>query len=188
LALYPDVAAGTPARPDYTEMLETDRLLLDKLTVEDAPFMLELLNTPLWLRFIGDRQVRTLEDARQYILNGAIKSYQEFGFGPFLVNLKSDRTPIGMCGLFKRDSLEDMDIGFAFLPDSIGKGYGFEAASAVMTYAREFLGAARIVGITNPDNQNSIHLLEKLGFHFERKVHLTTGDEVFLFGTPVVNS
>ncbi|GAB4051330.1 GNAT family N-acetyltransferase [Spirosoma litoris] len=169
-------------------MLETERLVLDKLTVEDAPFMLELLNTPLWLRFIGDRKVRTLDDARQYILNGAIKSYEQMGFGPFLVKLKSGGTPIGMCGLFKRDTLEDMDIGFAFLPNSIGKGYGFEAATAVMTYARDVLSANRIVGITNPDNQNSIHLLEKLGFCFERKVHLTTGDEVFLFGTSISNS
>ncbi|MVM34708.1 GNAT family N-acetyltransferase [Spirosoma sp. HMF4905] len=166
-------------------MLETERLLLDKLTVEDAPFMLELLNTPLWLTFIGDRGVRTLEDARKYILNGAIKSYEQFGFGPFLIRLKSSETPVGMCGLFKRDTLEDIDIGFAFLPDSIGKGYGFEAATAVMTYARDVLSATRIVGITNPDNQNSIHLLEKLGFHFERRVHLSAGDEVLLFATSV---
>ncbi|MVM38231.1 GNAT family N-acetyltransferase [Spirosoma sp. HMF3257] len=168
-------------------MLETERLLLDKLTVEDAPFMLELLNTPLWLKFIGDRGVRTLDDARQYILNGAIKSYEQHGFGPFLVKVKDNGVPIGMCGLFKRDTLEDMDIGFAFLPDSIGKGYGFEAATAVMTYARNGLGATRIIGITNPDNQNSIHLLEKLGFSFERTVHLSAGDEVLLFGTSIVS-
>ena len=169
-------------------MLQTERLLLDKLTIEDAPFMLELLNTPLWLRFIGDRRVRTLEDARQYILNGAIKSYEQFGFGPFLVKLKSTGNPIGMCGLFKRDTLEDMDIGFAFLPESIGKGYGFEAATSVMTYARDVLAATRIVGVTNPDNQSSIHLLEKLGLRFEQTVHLSAGDEVLLFATPSTNS
>ncbi|QDK81672.1 GNAT family N-acetyltransferase [Spirosoma sp. KCTC 42546] len=169
-------------------MLETDRLLIDKFTIEDAPFILELLNTPSWLTFIGDRGVRNLDDARQYIQNGSIKSYEEHGFGPYRVALKSNGVSIGMCGLFKRDTLEDIDIGFALLPGYVGKGYGYEVANAVMTYARDVLGAARIVGITNPDNQNSIHLLEKLGLRFERPVRLTTGDEVLLFGTPVVNS
>lgn len=170
-------------------MLDTDRLLIDKFTVEDAPFILELLNTPFWLTFIGDRGVRTPDDARQYILNGSIHSYEEHGFGPYRVVLKSSGASIGMCGLFKRDTLEDIDIGFAFLPDYIGKGYGYEAATAIMTYARDVLGATRIVGITNPDNQNSIHLLEKLGLRFERTVYLLGEDkEVLLFGTPAVSS
>lgn len=151
--------------------------------------MLALLNTPSWLMFIGDRGVRTLDDARQYILNGAMRSYEQHGFGPYRVSLKSNSVAIGMCGLFKRDTLEDIDIGFAFLPDYIGKGYGYEVAIEIMTYARDVLGATRIVGITNPDNQNSIHLLKKLGLRFERTVRLLGEDkEVLLFGTPAVSS
>ncbi|GAB4034789.1 GNAT family N-acetyltransferase [Spirosoma gilvum] len=158
-------------------MFETDRLLLQKFTVEDAAFILELLNTPAWLRFIGDRGVRTLGDARQYILDGPLRSYEQHGYGPYLVRLKEVDQPIGMCGLFKRDTLEDMDIGFAYLPDHIGKGYGLEAATAVMTFARDVLKASRIVGVVDPKNANSIRLLEKLGLHFERAVRLNGYEE-----------
>lgn len=153
-------------------MFETDRLLLQKFTVEDAPFILELLNTPAWLRFIGDRGVRTLGDARQYILEGPLRSYEQHGFGPYLVRLKEAGLPIGMCGLFKRDTLEDMDIGFAYLPEHIGKGYGLEAATIVLDFARNELNASRIVGVVDPQNTNSIRLLEKLGMQYERSVRL----------------
>ncbi|MBN8824962.1 MULTISPECIES: GNAT family N-acetyltransferase [unclassified Spirosoma] len=158
-------------------MFETDRLLLQEFTFEDAPFILELLNTPAWLRFIGDRGVRTLDDARQYILNGPLHSYEQHGFGPYLVRLKEDGLPIGMCGLFKRDTLEDMDIGFAYLPEHIGKGYGLEAAATVMNFARDGLKATRIVGVVDPQNANSIRLLEKLGMHFVQAIRLNGHDE-----------
>ena len=172
-----------------TDMLETDRLLIQTFSEDDAGFILELLNTPAWLTFIGDRGVRTLEDARQYILNGPIRNYEQFGFGPYRVVLKSSGEPIGMCGLFKRDNLEDMDIGFAYLPEHIGKGYGLEAAKSVMDYARDGLGATRIVGIVNPANVNSIRLLEKLGLRFERSVLLNGHvDESLLFATPIPES
>ncbi len=164
-------------------MLETDRLLIDKFSVDEAAFVLELLNTPSWLAFIGDRGVRTLDDAHQYILNGPLKSYERFGFGPYVVKLKSHAVPIGLCGLHKRETLDDIDIGFAFLPEYAGKGYGYESASAVLNYAATVLGLTRITGITKPTNQNSIRLLEKLGLQFEKKINFSAdGKESLLFG------
>ncbi|WP_080057801.1 GNAT family N-acetyltransferase [Spirosoma aerolatum] len=158
-------------------MFETDRLLLQKFTFEDAPFILQLLNTAAWLRFIGDRGVRTLDDACLYIRNGPLQSYEQHGFGPYLVRLKENEQPIGMCGLFKRDTLEDMDIGFAYLPEHVGKGYGLEAATAVMDFARNELNATRIVGVVDPQNANSIRLLEKLGLRFVRAIRLNGHEE-----------
>jgi RimJ/RimL family protein N-acetyltransferase len=167
-------------------MIETDRLLLEKFSVDDAAFMLELLNTPSWIEFIGDRNVRTLDEARQYILNGAMKTYEQFGFGPYLVKLRTGDVPIGLCGLFKRETLEDIDIGFAFLPEHAGKGYGYESASAVITYATATLGLTRITGITTAVNHNSIRLLEKLGLRFEKKLMFRPdGVESLLFGLTV---
>ncbi|AUD02019.1 GNAT family N-acetyltransferase [Spirosoma pollinicola] len=169
-------------------MIETDRLLLIELTVDDAAFMLDLLNTPSWIQFIGDRHVQTLWDAQQYIINGALKSYKEHGFGPYLVKLKTNGLSIGLCGLFKRDALDDPDIGFAFLPDYAGKGYGYEAGSAVITYAQKTFGLTRIFGFTNPANQPSIRLLEKLGLRLEKRFTFTgNGEESLLFGRLLVN-
>lgn len=169
-------------------MIETERLLLTQFTVDDAAFVLELLNTPSWLEFIGDRGVRTLEDARQYIVDGPLKSYGLVGYGSYVVRVKASRQPIGMCGLFKRETLDAPDIGFAFLPGHTGTGYGYEAASAVMTYTRETFGLTRILGFTSPKNQPSIHLLEKLGLRFERKfMYKGDGEESLLFGTTAVD-
>ncbi|AKD54439.1 GNAT family N-acetyltransferase [Spirosoma radiotolerans] len=166
-------------------MIETERLLLDKFSIDDAPFILELLNMPSWIRFIGDRRVRTLADAENYIVGGALRSYEQHGFGPYQVKLKTNGVPVGLCGLFKRDTLNDPDIGFAFLPDYAGKGYGFEAATAVMNYAREVLGITHIVGITLPANEYSIRLLEKVGLRFDRMISLgANGEESMLFTAP----
>jgi RimJ/RimL family protein N-acetyltransferase len=165
------------------KVLETDRLILRRLSVEDAGFILQLVNEPSWLRFIGDRGVRTLEDARNYILKGPVEMYLRHGFGLYLVELKADAVPIGLCGLLKRDTLKDVDIGFAFLPGYWGKGYAHEAAAAVLTYARSALGLGRIVAITSLDNHSSIRLLEKLGMTFEQTIRLTEdAPEVKLFG------
>src|ERR1051325_3355107 len=112
------------------KVLETDRLILRHLTVEDSEFILELLNDPSWLRFIGNRGVRTLDDARDYILKSFVAMYERLGFGLYLTELKSEGVPVGICGLIKRDSLEDVDIGFAFLPKFRGEGYAYESASA----------------------------------------------------------
>jgi RimJ/RimL family protein N-acetyltransferase len=161
-------------------VLETERLLLRGITVDDAPFILTLLNEPSFLRYIGDKQVRTLEDARQYILNGPVASYERHGFGLLLVELRESHTPIGMCGLLKRDELPDPDIGFALLPDFWSKGFAFEAAAAVLQEARERL--RRILAITSLDNGASINLLERLGFRFERVTKLSEqGEQLRLF-------
>lgn len=164
------------------QVVETERLTLRRLTVEDAEFILELVNDPSWVRFIGNRGVRTLEDARDYISKSMIAMYERLGFGLYLTELKGAGVPAGICGLIKRDSLEDVDIGFAFLPRFRGQGYAYEAAAAVMEYGRRTLGFGRIVAITSPDNDDSVRLLEKLGFKFEGMVKLSAdGEEVKLF-------
>jgi RimJ/RimL family protein N-acetyltransferase len=167
-------------------ILETDRLLLRKLSTDDAEFIVELLNQPSFLRYIGDKGVRTNADAVQYIQTGPVASYERFGFGLYLVELKETGVPIGICGLLKRDSLPDVDVGFAFLPAYWSQGYALESAAAVMTYGREVLGLRRIVAITSPDNNASIRLLEKIGLRFERFIKLASDQpEVRLFGSNV---
>jgi len=162
--------------------LITARLTLREFVGADAPFIVTLLNQPSFLRFIGDKKVRTADDALSYITTGPIESYQRHGFGLYLVELKDRKVPIGMCGVLKRESLPDPDLGFAFLPEYWGKGYAFEAASAALYQARDFFKLARILAITNPDNDASIKLLAKLGFQFERVMKLSTdSDEVKLF-------
>jgi RimJ/RimL family protein N-acetyltransferase len=151
-------------------VLETEHLTIRRLTADDATFILRLLNEPSFLQHIGDRGVRTVADAIQYIVAGPIASYERFGFGLFLVELKDGHAPIGICGLLKRDALEDVDVGFAFVPESWSKGYAFESASAVLGYGRETHGLKRIVAITSQENIASINLLVKLGFSFDRMV------------------
>ena len=163
---------------------ETERLLLRRFNVDDDQFILTLLNEPSFLRYIGDKKVRNLEDARQYILNGPTASYERHGFGLCLVELRESHTPIGMCGLLKREELPDPDIGFAFLPKFWNKGFAFEAAAAVLHDARERLRLQRILAITSLDNEASIKLLERLGFRFERVIRLSKdGEQVKLFTT-----
>jgi ribosomal-protein-alanine N-acetyltransferase len=164
------------------KVLETDRLVLRRLSADDREFILELLNDPSWLRFIGDKGVRTLEDARNYIVTGPMDMYARLGFGLYLVERKSDAAPIGICGLIKRDALEDVDIGFAFMPDFRRKGYAREAATAVMVHARSAFGLRRLVAITSPDNEASIRLLERLGLRFEAVIRLASDShDVSLF-------
>jgi RimJ/RimL family protein N-acetyltransferase len=146
------------------------------MSPDDAEFIVELLNDSSFLRFIGDKGVRTIEDARQYILTGPMNSYERHGFGLWLVELKGSTTPIGMCGLLKRDILSDVDIGFAFLPPYRSKGYAFESAAAVMDYGRNVLGLRRIVAITDEENTGSIRVLEKIGMTFERMIRLSEDD------------
>lgn len=159
------------------KVMETDRLVLRRLSAADAEFIRELVNEPSWLRFIGDRGVRTVEDAREYIARGPAASYERFGFGLYLTESKEGGVPAGICGLVKRESLEDVDLGFAFLPRFWGRGYAYESAAAVLEYARSALGLKRLVAVTAPDNHASIRLLEKLGFRFERMVRLSADDE-----------
>ncbi|MCP9753868.1 N-acetyltransferase [Lacihabitans sp. CCS-44] len=151
-------------------ILETERLFLRKFELIDAPFILELLNTPTWLQFIGDKGVRNLDDAENYLKNGSLKSYEENGFGFYLVGEKSTQKPIGMCGFIKRQELEDVDLGFAFLPDYIGKGFGYEIAKAILKYGKDVLKLSRIIAIVDPRNTASNALLQKLGFVFEKTI------------------
>jgi [ribosomal protein S5]-alanine N-acetyltransferase len=165
-------------------VLTTKRLILRRLSPADAEFILELLNDAAFLRFIGDKGVRSVDDARQYILDGPVASYERNGFGLWLVALKETGLPVGMCGLLKRDSLQNVDIGFAFLPAYRSNGYAFESASAVLDYGRTEFGLKRIVAITNPDNAGSIRVLQKLGMRFERKMTISEGEpEIQLLAT-----
>ena len=157
------------------KILETQRLVLRQVSVDDAAFIVELLNDPLWLRFIGDKGVRTPDDARDYILRGPVDMYQRLGFGLYLAELRTDGVPIGLCGLIKRDALDDVDVGYALLPRYREQGYAYEAASAVLAYGRDVLGLKRIVAITSPDNDASSGLLARLGFRFQRSLEF--GDD-----------
>jgi len=171
-----------PNKGNPLTILETERLLLRQFSTEDAEFILELLNEPSFIQNIGDRGVRTLADASSYILNGPVASYVKNGFGLYLVSLKETNESIGMCGLIKRDSLEDVDIGYAFLPKFWCRGYAVESAQAVKAYAKDGLGLKRIVAITDPANEGSIRILEKLGLRFEKMVRLSEDDiELKLF-------
>ena len=159
------------------KIIETERLLLREITDDDAGFILELVNEPGWIQNIGDRGVRTIDDARRYIADKLAASYERNGFGLYLVELKETGASAGMCGLVKRDSLEDVDIGFAFLERFWSKGYAFESASAMMDFAQNTLGLKRIVAIVSPGNHSSIKLLEKLGLHFERMIKMPDDEE-----------
>lgn len=150
--------------------LQTQRLRLRELSPDDAGFILGLLNQPTWLRFIGDKNVRSLNDARRYLLQGPIDSYRRLGFGLYCAELLADATPIGLCGLIKRDTLPEVDIGFALLPAYFGKGYIPEAARAVIEQGKTQFGLKRLLAITQPDNQASIAVLGKLGMQAEGSI------------------
>lgn len=152
--------------------LETNRLGLRQLTLDDAAFVLALVNEPGWLRFIGDRGVHTPEDARRYLENGPFAAYARSGYGHYLVERKADGAALGICGIVKREALEEPDLGFAFFERHWGQGYAEEASVAVLAHARGELGLLRVCAITAPDNVSSIRLLGKLGFRFERVTRL----------------
>src|SRR5437762_10485003 len=152
------------------KILETNRLILSELTTADASFILELVNTPDWLQYIGDRGIRNIPHAENYIMHGPMASYKSFGHGLYLITLKDTATPVGICGIIKRDTLEDRDIGFALLPLYTGKGYAYEAAFATLQHAKQILGIPRIVAITLAANNRSVSLLTKLGLLYEKMI------------------
>lgn len=154
------------------KVLETNRLVLRRLSPDDAAFILRLMNEPSWRANIGDRNIRTLEDARRYIETGPVQMYERLGFGLFLVERKEGGLPIGLCGFLKRDTLDHVDIGFALLQEYWGQGYAFESASAAMSWGRDTLGLTQIVAITARHNRASAGLLEKLGFRLEGLVRI----------------
>ncbi len=150
-------------------VLRTDRLQLRRLSFLDAAFILELVNEPSWLEFIGDRNVHDLPEACGYI-GKSLDTYERDGFGLFAVELRENGTPVGLCGLMKRETLDDVDIGFALLSRYGGNGYAYEAAAATLAYGVHSLGLRRIVGICSPANHRSIKLLQKIGLQFERNI------------------
>lgn len=164
-----DTPRSSPKSPPR-KILETTRLVLRPLTTDDADFMLELMNEPAFIRNVADRGIRQRADAVAYIEEKILPSYANFNFGFYGVDLKESSAPIGICGLVKRETLEDVDVGFSILERYWGNGYAFEAAAAMMEYGRTVLGINRIVGITAPHNRASIRLLEKLGLKFQREI------------------
>jgi [ribosomal protein S5]-alanine N-acetyltransferase len=162
-------------------VIETARLRLRQLHLGDAAFVLELLTDPDFLANVGDRGVTDLDSARRYIAEGPIASYQRFGFGLYLVESKDTAAALGMCGLLRRDSHPDIEIGFALLPRARRHGYTLEAARATLQWAVATLKLQRIVGLTAMDNVGSIHILELLGFKFARFAQLTAGGTSRLF-------
>ena len=147
---------------------ETPRLRLREVTASDAPFILELVDSAEFRRWIGDRGVSDLPSASRYIEQGPRASYARHGFGLWAVELRESRAPIGLCGLLKRDTLDDVDLGYALLARHAGHGYAREAAAAALAWGNEVRGLARIVAIVLPDNARSIAVLEAIGMRFER--------------------
>lgn len=160
---------------------ETNRLIISKLTLEDASFILELTNTPHFIKYVGNKNLKTLEDAKNYLKEGTLKSYKNFGFGFYKLQLKQEQNKtIGTCGLVKREQLDHVDIGFAMLPGYEGKGFGFEASKEILKLAKNTFKLTRILAITLPTNSNSIKLLEKLGLTYEKRVKPFEDDEELL--------
>ena len=157
--------------------METDRLILRPVTVDDSALMLAIWNDPAFIANVADRGIRTDEEARQAIRSGPEKLFEDHGYGPYSLALKTDGAMIGICGLFKRDNLDAPDIGFALLPEYCGKGYAGEAAVAVVEHARSELGIDTLTAIVTPTNRPSIGLIEKLGLTFERMITMPGDDE-----------
>ena len=155
----------------------TERLRIVKFTTEDAPFILELVNTPAWLQYIGDREIHTLEDAAAYILNGPIKSYRKLGFGAYCLEEIATGKKIGSCGLYKREGLTHPDLGFALLPEFEAKGYAFEASRKLLQIAAGDFGIETLTAITSKGNERSVQLLKKLGFEWTRFIKLPNDQE-----------
>lgn len=166
------------------KVLETERLSFRKLTDDDGEFMLQLLNEPSFIANIADRGVRNVEQAQAYIANGPGASYVNNGFGMYAVELKDTGEMIGVCGLLKREGLDDPDIGYAYLPKYWGKGYASEAASAVIAHEKQTIGVKRVVAIVAPHNQPSINVLQKIGLRYDRMITLPRNDEEIMFFVP----
>jgi len=159
------------------KILETERTILREVTKDDAEFILDLLNQPSFIRYIGDRNLRNATQAGDYIESRFTESYKQFGFGMWAVELKETNAPIGICGFVKRDSLPDADIGFAFLLQYERKGYAYESAAGALEYGRSVLNLKRVLAITSKDNESSGRLLGKLNFKFERLIKLPPENE-----------
>jgi len=153
-------------------IFETDRLIIRKMTLTDAPFLLKLLNDPTWIQFIGDRNVNTIKDAENYIKEKMIASYQKNGFGFYVLATKDKNTSVGTTGLIDREGMKHIEVGFALLQEFTGKGYAFEATKAMLDFAHKTLKINPIVAITDLENIRSGKLLEQLGFRFDKNIQL----------------
>lgn len=162
------------------KVIETERLSLEMGQLHDTDFIFKLLNSPTWIQFIGDRGIRTEDDARAYIENNLIRSYQENGFGLYKMVLKESRIPIGLCGFIKRDYLDHADFGFAILPAYENQGYTYEAAKAILEYGTTTLKLNPILAITTPENSKSRYLLEKIGFTEQASIRPGNAKREFL--------
>jgi [ribosomal protein S5]-alanine N-acetyltransferase len=159
---------------------ETERLVLSPTSEGDAEFVFSLFNTPKWLKYIGDRNIRSVEDAKEYIKNKMLPQLERLGFANYTLIRKSDQKKIGICGLYDREGIEGYDIGFAFLPDFEGNGYGFESANKLKQVAFHEFGIHEIVAITTKDNITSQKLLEKLELRLTGFIKLPNDDEELL--------
>jgi RimJ/RimL family protein N-acetyltransferase len=178
----PPETVAAPAVPGF--VLQTERVVLRLMTPDDAPFLLKLLNEPSFLEHIGDKQVRTVDDARGYIENGPMASYARFAHGLWLALRREDSAPMGMCGLIRRDTLPDPDVGYALVPRFWGHGYAREMVAATVAHGRASLGMGRIVAITSPGNEGSRRVLEACGFRLEGAVRLgADAEELHLFAS-----
>src|SRR5436190_16313985 len=164
------------------QVIETERLILRPFILDDSKFILELLNTEGWIKYIGDRKIKTIEQAIDYLEKGPLKSYEENGFGLGLVQLKANNQSVGMCGLLKRNYLDHPDLGFAFLPEHTGKGYAYETAKRIVDDGLNELQLERILAISLPENFSSIRLLRKIGFsHIKNFITDDTKEELSLY-------
>jgi RimJ/RimL family protein N-acetyltransferase len=187
LATGPNGAGADDGRGAYDGGVITERLSLRRLVHDDAPFIVELVNDPDWIHYIGERNVRSLDDARRYLDEGPLAMYRSAGYGLYLVELRATAQPLGLCGLIRREGLDDADLGFAFLPAWRGRGFAYEASLAILDEGRDVFGLTRVVAIVSPDNLRSIRLLERLGLAYERNVRFATdGEEVALYGRSLV--
>ena len=169
--------------------LETERLQLRRLTLDDAELMLAIWNDPAFIHHVGDRGIRTVAEAEAELESGAFKLYADYGYGPYRMALKSHDTPIGICGIFRRDGLEQPDIGYGVLPEYCGKGYAYEAARAVVEHAKADLGLDSLIAIISPDNEASVGLIRKLGLRFERMHRMQDDeDEICIYGMQLVDN
>ena len=171
---------------DSKFVLDTERLSMRWLTLEDADLMLDVWNDPAFVKHVGDRGIRTVEQAHETLLSGAFKLYEDYGYGPFRMALKAGDVPIGTCGLFRREGYDDPDIGWSVLPGFGRQGYAYEAASAVLEYGQSELGIKRILAFVSPENRPSIGLAEKIGLRFERLTRLV-GEEDYVSLYSVTN-
>jgi len=161
-------------------ILETDRLIIREFNFEDSDFVIRLVNSPGWLAFIGDRNIKNTEQANQYMISGPMASYKKQGYGFYVVVLKNTQKPIGICGLIKRNTLPETDLGFAFLPEFNGQGYAYESASSIVDYAKNQLKLKNLLAIVMPENASSIKLLEKLGMQFDKMIEFGDKKELLM--------